>query len=102
MGMGLDDFMRLTPEEFTAVHSSWIEHQTHRYHTEMEMMRLHACMCIQPHLKKRLSPHQLLPFDWDSKSDAAHKTNAPQLTREQQRERMLRRLRQIEDASKAP
>lgn len=102
MGMCLDDFMRLTPEEFTAVHSSWLERQTHSYRTGMEMMRLHACMCIQPHLKKRLTPQQLLPFDWDGKPDAAHKANAPQLTKEQQRERMLKRLRQIEDASKVP
>ncbi|ROT20663.1 hypothetical protein [Xylanibacter rodentium] len=45
-----------------------------------------AAICIQPHVRKRIIPRQLLPLPWDNKKSEI-RNNAPQLTAEEMKER---------------
>ncbi len=57
--MSLDDFCKLEFDEFESI-------------------------CIQPHIKKKITPRQLIPLPWDNIS---HKPDTPRLTPEEKRER---------------
>ncbi len=61
-----------------------IEQQSHE---AWERMRLHATLTIQPHVKGRLTPMRLLPFPWETTTNAAP---APQLSKEEARARLLK------------
>lgn len=51
-----------------------------------ERARITAAIIIQPHVKKKLSPKQLLPMPWDKiKEKPRHEE--PQLTAEEKRKR---------------
>lgn len=45
-----------------------------------------AAICIQPHVRKRIIPRQLLPLPWDNKKSEI-RNNATQLTAEERKER---------------
>lgn len=66
--------------------ASWGRHSEGLEQGSWERMRLLATITIQPHVKKRLTPGQLLPLPWDGKRPAA-----PPVSREQDMER-LRKL----------
>lgn len=51
-----------------------------------ERARMVAAICIQPHVRKRITPRQLLPLPWDNKKSEM-RNNAPQLTAEERKER---------------
>ena len=86
VGLSLADFCALTPAEFRAVCCSWTERCDADTQGAWERMRLLAAITIQPHVKRRLTPGQLLPLPWDRKRPAA-----PPVSREQDMER-LRKL----------
>ena len=44
-----------------------------------------AAICIQPHVRKRIIPRQLLPLPWDNKKSEI-RNNAHQLTAEEMKE----------------
>lgn len=75
MGMGYDDFCRLSPMEFAHVHAAYAREQEVRYRGDWERMRVLATVCAQPYSKKRLTPHALLPLPWDG--DPTRRTGAP-------------------------
>lgn len=84
----LDDFCRLTPEEFEAIYHAYREQSDADYKDAWERMRLHAAITIQPHIKNRMSAKRLLPFSWDNERPAMEKGgSAPQLTKEEQLQR---------------
>ena len=84
VGLGYDDFCRLTIEEFSAICKSWHEAEEERQKGEWEMMRLHAVLTMQPHCKKKLIPANILPFPWDG----AKNHQEPELTKEQSKKRL--------------
>lgn len=51
-----------------------------------ERTRILAAICIQPHVKKRVTPKQLIPLPWDKKKQESG-NYAPELTPEQKRKR---------------
>ena len=65
IGMPLDDFCRLTPDEFGAVCKAWNERQEQLMRDGWERMRMNATIGIQPHVKGRVTPERLLPFPWE-------------------------------------
>lgn len=67
MGMTYDDFCRLTPEEFEGVYKFYSEKAESLYKDGWERMRMQATLAVQPHVKKRLTPKELLPFPWEKK-----------------------------------
>lgn len=93
MGMSVDDFDRLLPEEFGAVLRQWRREQNRREASWLAGVRLHAAITIQPHCRKKIRPADLFDIpDVDTPEDA------PRLTREQKRARFeyLKKIRGYE------
>ena len=51
-----------------------------------ERTRILAAICIQPHVKKKITPKQLLPLPWD-KGYRKSQPYEPELTAEEQKSR---------------
>ena len=51
-------------------------------------MRLHAGIMIQPYMKRRMQPEQLLPFPWDAGKKA--KAEAKKVSKEELKARFMR------------
>lgn len=90
-GMGLDDFVRLTPSEFSAV----VEHVNRREDTRSrdgwEQARVVAKMAVQPYMKKDVRLEEFMPLPWDGKAE-----RAPEVSREEDKKRLeglLERMR---------
>lgn len=58
-----------------------------------ERARTVAAIVIQPHLKRKITPQQLLPLPWDRKSRTMERVAAPRLSAEE-------RLRRFEEAAR--
>lgn len=52
-----------------------------------ERAHMVAAICIQPHIRKRIIPRQLLPLPWDNKKSEIRNNAPPQLTAEGRKER---------------
>lgn len=87
IGMRLDDFDAMTLREFEAVADAHREHHESLIRDAWERLRLHACISIQPHCKKKLTPKGLLSFPWDNKKSD---DEVPQLSREEHEARFRR------------
>lgn len=85
--MDFDTFCRLTPAEFGAIVESWNKEKEREEKAEWERMRLLACISIQPHISKKITPRQLVPLPWDEEKKPEEHENK-RMTPEQQRERM--------------
>lgn len=68
MGMSLDDFCRLSPREFRECSEAHRHYQEQKEQARWERMRLLACICIQPHIKGKMTPQKLVPLPWDKRS----------------------------------
>lgn len=66
--MRLDDFCRLSPEEFSSVSEAFSHNQEQRTEDSWERMRLQTAITIQPHCKNRIRKEQLIPLPWDKKN----------------------------------
>ncbi|WP_303031774.1 hypothetical protein [uncultured Duncaniella sp.] len=80
--MSIDDFCRSEIDEFESICDAWRKMREAQYHDSWERTRTLAAICIQPHIKKRITPRQLIPLPWDDKS---HKPHSPKLTPEERR-----------------
>ncbi|MDE6801751.1 MAG: hypothetical protein K2J06_03200 [Muribaculaceae bacterium] len=89
--MSLSDLRRLTVAEFEAIVEQWSRGREADFHDSWERMRLHATICIQPHLKKHLSAKQLLPLPWDDRKP--DRKPQPILTKEQRLEAFEYRMK---------
>lgn len=90
--LSLDDFVRLTPDEFNAVYSAYAEDREATYRSEWERMRLLATISISPHVKRAPTPQRLLPLPWD-KTKHRMKSDAPQISKTEALARFKRRAR---------
>jgi hypothetical protein len=91
MGMALNDFLRLTPKEFSLICERWNEKEDARERSEWERTRM-TCLCLlQPHSKKQLKAEDVMSFAWDSKPD---RTTGEEVSRED-------KLRRFEEVKKA-
>lgn len=77
VGMSLSDFCGLTPEEFECVCDAYHRQREADYRDGWKRMRMLATVCIQPHVKKRISARELLPFSWDKAGRAAAHGGVP-------------------------
>lgn len=53
-----------------------------------ERARIVATIAIQPHVKKKITPHQLMPLPWDKKKEIL-RSEAQELTAEDKRKRFV-------------
>lgn len=89
--MRLDDFCRLTPREFGAVLTAYRECREADMHDSWERMRLLACITVQPHVRKKMTPTDLLKFPWEE----TRKPKTPRLSKEEIRRRMEEALKMV-------
>lgn len=88
IGLSLDDFFALTPEEFCSVCKAWQETRDALYRDSWERTRTHATILVQPHTKKQITARQLLPLPWDKVATRkGQDTEAPKETMEQRKAR---------------
>jgi len=97
-----DDFCKLTPAEFAAVCEQYVEAQQQRERGEWERMRLLASICIQPHIKKKITAQKLLPLPWDNeklgvKSEELGIKKAPPVSKEEALRRLQERIKSVKD-----
>lgn len=88
VGLSYNDFCLLDVDEFSAICKAFEERQQLMEQQQWERTRLSATICIQPHVKNKLSPQKLLPFPWDGKVPRHEDSKAPHLTHEQRQKRV--------------
>ena len=85
------DFRHLTPAEFEAIAAEFSADRQEQTRDRWERMRLLASITIQPHVRRKLTPRQLLPLPWDK--DATPAAMPDGLSKEERLTRLVRRLR---------
>lgn len=70
VGIGYDDFCRLTPEEFRAVCAASAASREALQRDGWERARQLAAISIQPHVRRKITPRQLMPLPWDKAAAA--------------------------------
>lgn len=89
-----DAFCRLFPEEYAAAEKAFGELEEARMQRQWEMTRTLAAIAIQPHVRKRITPRELLPLPWDKESAEAdwsnpsNRSNQKILTKAERRKRI--------------
>ena len=71
--------------EFTACCKSYNEQRTAEMHGEWERTRMLATIVVQPHVKGKLTPQKLLPFEWEKTTKK--KTSQKPVSREESKAR---------------
>jgi hypothetical protein len=85
-------------DEFESICKSWTEMREQQEHAEWERARTLAAIIIQPHLKKKVTPRQLLPLPWDRKNTGLPSApDAPILTADERRRRFEEVARRLGD-----
>lgn len=95
IGLSFKDFALLTPFEFSEVCNAWHEWREDETRGAWERQRWLGCVSIQPHIKNRITPQELMPLPWDKQS----KPNTPKsetLTHEQHLERIRELNKRLE------
>ena len=87
IGMSRDDFCACYLDEFEAIAKAWRERQEIKSQELWEQCRMLATISIQPHVKRRITPKQLLPFPWDRKASEAKRSAEDKLTPEERLQR---------------
>ena len=89
MGMGFDDFCRLTFPEFRAACSSYREAEERRERSGWERTRALSFHFLQPYLKRECSPEELMPLPWDRN----RKEKEKHVSRDEAKRRFEKRVR---------
>lgn len=93
--MSLDDFCRMSPDEFGAVCDAFNRRSESEERAKWERMRLHAAITIQPHVTKKISPEELLRFPWDEKKEPRKGRRATRRTMAERRALMMEKFAQF-------
>ena len=93
MGMGFDDFCRLTFPEFRAACSSYREAEERKERSEWERARTLSFHFLQPYLKRECSPKDLMTFAWECDGEQDSGKERESVSREEARKRFERRVR---------
>lgn len=96
IGMSHDDFCKCTFAEFESICRAWREMNDSRTRDAWERVRTVAAICIQPHVKKRITPRQLIPLPWDNEK-VNLRSEARELTAEEKRKRFEEVARRLGD-----
>lgn len=92
--MSLDEFCGYYFDEFEAICKAWAEREENLRRDRWERTRMLASITIQPHITKRITPHQLMPLPWD-KEEERH--DAPKISAEEQKKRFEKLVHQLGD-----
>lgn len=90
--MRLDDFARLSPEDFNACCDAHRAEEEARLHDEWARMRTLATITIQPHVKNRVTAESLLPFPWERRAEKPQERHYTTEELRARRDELVRRL----------
>ena len=92
--LSYDDFCRLDFNEFAAIYNSYATQRDAVYKDRWEQTRWLATIMLQPHLgkNKKLTPHKLLPFEWDKKPAAEKRKEVSPEEHRRRFENLVKRL----------
>lgn len=90
IGMSRTEFCECAYDEFEHICKAWREMTDSLNREQWERTRLLAAITIQPHIRKRITPRQLLPLPWDQTKKAAVKQQPKTLSPVQQQKRFER------------
>lgn len=71
LGMSLEDFLDISPFEFSEIHASWLELQEHREHNEWDRARWSIFKTLCPPDKKSITIYDIQDFEWDPQQKKA-------------------------------
>ncbi len=77
VGIGLDDFRRMTIEEISATLTAVGQARTDEARRHWEVMRMETYMTLAPFCKNLPQPKKLLPFPWDDEDQAPQEPAKP-------------------------
>lgn len=95
VGMSRRDFCECYFDEFESIFNAWHDMREGRQRDAWERVRTLGAICIQPHIKNRVTPQKLLPMPWDKK--AITKKETPKLTAEEKRKRFEELVHRLGD-----
>ncbi|MCM1484083.1 MAG: hypothetical protein NC043_07085 [Muribaculaceae bacterium] len=81
-------------DEFEAVCEAWSTLAERQNREAWERTRMLAAICIQPHVRRRVTPRKLLPLPWDNEKTRTQE--APELTPEERRQRFTSIVSQMD------
>ena len=67
LGMPIDELYDLTPRSFSNKLYGYNKKEELKMQSNWEQTRMIVHACVSPHLKRKIKPTDLLPFDWDEK-----------------------------------
>ena len=79
MGMSLETFEGLTPEEFEKAYHSWCYLRDADYKERWEHTRFTGYLIIKPYSKKQMTLRQFLTFSWEKKNKVKRKKDVSRL-----------------------
>tara|TARA_R100000654_G_scaffold30078_1_gene54679 strand:- start:377 stop:658 length:282 start_codon:yes stop_codon:yes gene_type:complete len=63
--MTLDELYDLTPRSFTNKMIGYTKREELLMQNHWEQTRMIVHSCLSPHLKRKMKPSEIMPFDWD-------------------------------------
>lgn len=91
--MSVTEFERCTPDELSEIFKSFSKEREDRIKGDWERTRQLAGLLLQPHLKKPVSPQELMKFPWDDQPSEDWDYNRPSpMSADERRARYLRRI----------
>ena len=71
--MTIDELYDLTPRSFSNKMIGYREREEMIMQNYWEQTRMIVHSCLAPHLKRKMKPRELMPFDWDDKNKVKKK-----------------------------
>lgn len=68
LSMTIDELYDLTPRSFSNKMIGYSEREEMIMQNSWEQTRMIVHSCLSPHLKRKIKPRELMPFDWDNKN----------------------------------
>ena len=70
LGISLDDFLDMTPDEFVQAYNCRIKHELSTQREILELLRLNAYVTAMPNTKRpRPTIEKFWPFEWDKSNE---------------------------------
>lgn len=66
--MTIDELYDLTPRSFSNKMIGYSQREEMIMQNSWEQTRMIVHSCLSPHLKRKIKPQELMPFDWDYKN----------------------------------
>lgn len=90
--MSVDEFKKLTPDEFEAIHKEWRVRSDSEARGAWERCRWICYYILRPYAKRSLKRTDVMRFDWDAKPDGLRKLTPEERAKEKEEFEELNKL----------